>query len=53
MINTRTEKEIREKIAEIEKIFSDSKETIEIYEDDAVVNILKWVLGNNIKIESD
>lgn len=41
----RTEKEIREKIAEIEKIFSDSKENLEIYEDEIVVNTLKWVLG--------
>lgn len=41
----KTEKEIREKIAETEKIFSDMDDYIELYMDDTVVKTLKWVLG--------
>ncbi len=42
---TRTKKEIKEKITEIEKIFSDMDEYIELYNEDTIVKTLKWVLG--------
>lgn len=41
----KTEKEIRDKIVEIKKIFIDNDEYIEIYEDDIIVKTLQWVLG--------
>ncbi len=40
-----TEKEIKEKIDEIEKVFSDIADCIELYESEIVVKTLKWVLG--------
>ena len=41
----KTEKEIKEKIDEIEKVFSDIADCIELYESEIVVKTLKWVLG--------